>query len=347
MRKFGYSDNHSGDVSAHAFNSLQKSLGRPRQEEYDELSSTIHDSLCEEQLEVGVLNTLQASDFQFVINKCEYDMQCSFREDREKSGVPSLLLQIDHRNAEFVMYPEEPNPDSLPCGFHTDEAQSPQFSRLIDALVKEGAERNLLNVNWVRCMWRNIIWKQASKTKWTKRVESMKWSQVFKLMVWRYFNECYCAHPPPLKRLVQGDESEGRFIVLLVSDVVFVPPLPDYDDVPDPGTESEEKEKEKASLKQQIAENHLDDPDKLADLVRQAAEEMGITLTDEQVSQIVDLLLKLSKLDIDPDKLANQAKELYNKLESLGITVDKEKVGNFITNFVSSIWELIQSFLNQ
>ena len=104
---------------------------------------------------------------------------------------------------------------------------------------------------------------------------------------------------------------------------------------------------ENEALKQQIAENHLDDPDKLADLVRQAAEEMGITLTDEQVSQIVDLLLKLSKLDIDPDKLANQAKELYNKLESMGITVDKEKVGNFITNFVSSIWELIQSFLNQ
>lgn len=31
---------------------------------------------------------------------------------------------------------------------------------------------------------------------------------------------------------------------------------------------------------------------KLADLVRQAAEEMGITLTDEQVSQIVDLLFE-------------------------------------------------------
>ena len=118
------------------------------------------------------------------------------------------------------------------------------------------------------------------------------------------------------------------------------------------GQLSEDLDSEKISdliayLKQQIAENHLDDPDKLADLVRQAAKEMGITLTDEQVSQIVDLLLKLSKLDIDPDKLANQAKELYNKLESMGITVDKEKVGNFITNFVSSIWELIQSFLNQ
>lgn len=34
-------------------------------------------------------------------------------------------------------------------------------------------------------------------------------------------------------------------------------------------------------------------------------------LTDEQVSRIVDLLLKLDNLDIDPGKLAAQAKELY------------------------------------
>ena len=63
------------------------------------------------------------------------------------------------------------------------------------------------------------------------------------------------------------------------------------------GQLSEDLDSEKISdliayLKQQIAENHLDDPDKLADLVRQAAEEMGITLTDEQVSQIVDLLME-------------------------------------------------------
>ena len=72
---------------------------------------------------------------------------------------------------------------------------------------------------------------------------------------------------------------------------------------------------------------------------------MQLVLTDEQVSQVVDLLLKLNKLDIDPGKLVSQAKELYDKLDSLGIKLDKEKVGNFITRFVSSIWELIQSFM--
>lgn len=100
-----------------------------------------------------------------------------------------------------------------------------------------------------------------------------------------------------------------------------------------------------AYLKQQIAENGLDDPNKLSELVRQASAEMELNLTDEQVSQIVDLLLKLSKLDIDANKLVSQAKELYDKLDSLGIKLDREKVGNFITRFISSIWDLIQSFM--
>lgn len=102
-----------------------------------------------------------------------------------------------------------------------------------------------------------------------------------------------------------------------------------------------------AWLKQQIAEQGLDDPAKLEELVRQGAAQMDITLTDEQISKIVDLLLKLGKLDIDADKLANQAKELYNKLDSLGIRLDGEKVGNFITRFISSIWDLIQSFMSR
>ena len=102
-----------------------------------------------------------------------------------------------------------------------------------------------------------------------------------------------------------------------------------------------------AYLKQQIAENGLDDPDKLSEVVRQASAEMDLNLTDEQVSQIVDLLLKLNKLDIDPGKLASQAKELYDKLDSLGIDLKSEKVGNFVTRFVSSVWDLIEGFMSR
>ena len=102
-----------------------------------------------------------------------------------------------------------------------------------------------------------------------------------------------------------------------------------------------------AYLKQQIAEKGLDDPVKLTELVNEASDKMDLKLTDEQVSRIVDLLLKLDNLDIDAGKLASQAKELYDKLDAMGIKLDSEKVGNFVTRMVSSIWNLIQSFLKQ
>ena len=102
-----------------------------------------------------------------------------------------------------------------------------------------------------------------------------------------------------------------------------------------------------AYLKQQIAEKGLDDPGKLTELVNEASDKMDLKLTDEQVSRIVDLLPKLDNLDIDAGKLASQAKELYDKLDAMGIKLDSEKVGNFVTRMVSSIWDLIQSFLKQ
>ncbi|MCD8362793.1 MAG: DUF1002 domain-containing protein [Lachnospiraceae bacterium] len=118
------------------------------------------------------------------------------------------------------------------------------------------------------------------------------------------------------------------------------------------GELSEELDSEEISdliayLKQQVAEQGLDDPDKLSELVSQAAAEMELELTDEQISQIVNLLLKLNNLDIDVDTLVSQAQDLYSKIESLGIDIDSEKVGNFITRFISSIWDLIQSFLSK
>lgn len=102
-----------------------------------------------------------------------------------------------------------------------------------------------------------------------------------------------------------------------------------------------------AYLKQEIAENRWNDPDKLEEVVRAAAKQMNLELTDEQVSKIVDLLLKFSNLDIDAEKLVNQAKELYQKIDSLGIKIDTKEVGNFLTRLVSSIWNLIQSFINK
>ena len=67
---------------------------------------------------------------------------------------------------------------------------------------------------------------------------------------------------------------------------------------------------------------------------------------DEQVQELIQLMNKISKLDLDVDALAKQAGELYEKLKGMGLdldNIDTEKVGNFFTRFFDSI----MSFFNK
>jgi uncharacterized protein YpuA (DUF1002 family) len=69
-----------------------------------------------------------------------------------------------------------------------------------------------------------------------------------------------------------------------------------------------------AYLKQYMIEHDLNDEDSISQEVKSKAEEMGYTLTDDEVSQITSLLMKISKLNIDVDALKEQAKDLFNAL---------------------------------
>ena len=62
----------------------------------------------------------------------------------------------------------------------------------------------------------------------------------------------------------------------------------------------------------------------------------------------VELMDKISKLDIDVDALARQASQLYEKLKGMGLdldSIDTEQVGNFITRFFDRIVDLISGLL--
>ena len=77
-------------------------------------------------------------------------------------------------------------------------------------------------------------------------------------------------------------------------------------------------------------------------------EEFDISLSDEDVAKLVELMNKISKLDIDVNALAQQASQLYEKLKGMGLdleNIDTEQVGNFITRFFDRIVELINSLL--
>lgn len=95
-----------------------------------------------------------------------------------------------------------------------------------------------------------------------------------------------------------------------------------------------------AYIKQQIAEEHVESDEDIERIIRNAMEEFDIELTDEQVAELVKLMSKISKLDLDVDALAQQAEELYEKLKGMGLDLDKintEQVGNFFTRFFDSI----------
>ena len=91
-----------------------------------------------------------------------------------------------------------------------------------------------------------------------------------------------------------------------------------------------------AYIKQQIIEQGVDSDADIETIIRNAMEEFDISLSDEDVAKLVELMNKISKLDIDVNALAQQASQLYEKLKGMGLdleNIDTEQVGNFITRF--------------
>lgn len=104
-----------------------------------------------------------------------------------------------------------------------------------------------------------------------------------------------------------------------------------------------------AYVKQQILENNVSGDADIEKIIRDAMTKFDIDLTDAQVQQLVELMNKISKLDIDVDALSKQATEIYSKLKSMGLDLDKidtKQVGNFITRFFDRIMSLINQWIS-
>ena len=68
-------------------------------------------------------------------------------------------------------------------------------------------------------------------------------------------------------------------------------------------------------------------------------------LTDAQKQKLAQLFDKISKLDLDVDKLKQQAESIYNKLQDLGLTVDEAQGWlDKIVSFFKKIAETVSSW---
>ena len=85
----------------------------------------------------------------------------------------------------------------------------------------------------------------------------------------------------------------------------------------------------------------------IQNVVDQACDQLDIQLSEENQKQIAELMKKIEGLDLDVDKLKDQAKDLYQKLEDLDFHVDKESVGNFFTRIIDAIVNFFQGLFGK
>lgn len=85
------------------------------------------------------------------------------------------------------------------------------------------------------------------------------------------------------------------------------------------------------AVKGEVVEGSATTQEEIGDVVDQAAQEMKISLSEEDRQAIIDLMEKISKLDLNIDSLKEQAKNLYDQIAGLdlNLNIDQEQVKGF------------------
>lgn len=97
------------------------------------------------------------------------------------------------------------------------------------------------------------------------------------------------------------------------------------------------------AVKDKVVSEGLSSEEEIRDAVEETADQMNLSLTEDQMAKIVDLMDQIKDLDLDIDVLKEQAKGLYDKLDSLGIKLSSadgffSKIGNFFKGIWNGIF---------
>lgn len=108
---------------------------------------------------------------------------------------------------------------------------------------------------------------------------------------------------------------------------------------------SEEVEELIAYIKAKLAAGELETEEDIRQAISEGEEKFGITLSQEEIQQIIDFMLKIKELGLDPNVLLDQAADLYDKFgdELLNMAQD-DGFWSGVGNFFSSIGNAIVDF---
>lgn len=101
-----------------------------------------------------------------------------------------------------------------------------------------------------------------------------------------------------------------------------------------------------AYLKDQVGGKNLSDSE-LADAIDQASEKFNVSLTQDQIDQLKELLKKLQGLDLNWNNIRDQAENLYGKLKDMGLKVDTSALTQQAQGFFAKLIAFIKNLFNR
>lgn len=105
---------------------------------------------------------------------------------------------------------------------------------------------------------------------------------------------------------------------------------------------AEKAEELVALVKQRVLDGDVETVEEVKEIIQESAGELDVKLTAEQEQKLAELLEKIKNLDLDVDKLKQQAEDVYKRLKDLNIDLDQakgifEKIIQFFTEIAEKI----------
>lgn len=108
---------------------------------------------------------------------------------------------------------------------------------------------------------------------------------------------------------------------------------------------AEKAEELVALVKQRVLDGDVETEEEVKEIIQESAGELDVKLTAEQEQRLAALLEKIKDLDLDVDKLKQQAEDVYNRLKELDIDLDQAKgIFEKIIQFFAEIAEKIANW---
>ena len=114
--------------------------------------------------------------------------------------------------------------------------------------------------------------------------------------------------------------------------------------------DSEKVEQLVAAVKQEIFSDGQTSRDDIVNTIEECSQKLDVSLTPAQKDQLTDLMVKISKQDIDVDALKEQAKDLYQKLKDSGFdfkNVDTDAIAKEAGGIFGRIFKAISDFFKK